>query len=177
MQPTLTTPRLTLRPLAADDGPELARVFAGAGVRRYLFDNEEVSPDTLAVIVGESLRQRPNGLGLWLIDKDDGMIGCIGLHRAPPQTVKIFPMFDGEIEAIVALMEEHWGKGYAKEALEAALAYATDKLSARRIVAVIDVPNEKSRAVFLRCGFGPIGSGQGPLYAAIGYEKLTRTAS
>ena len=56
------------------------------------------------------------------------MIGCIGLHRAPPPTVKIFPAFDGEIEAIVALMEEHWGKGYATEALEAALAHATGTL-------------------------------------------------
>jgi hypothetical protein len=87
---------LTLRPLAAGDGPELARVFAGLGVRRYLFDNEEVSPETLNTIVGESSRQGPNGLGLWLIGKDDSVIGCIGLHRAPSPTVKIFPAFDGE---------------------------------------------------------------------------------
>jgi ribosomal-protein-alanine N-acetyltransferase len=173
MQPTLTTPRLSLRPLAADDGPELARVFAGAGVRRYLFDNEEVSPATLSAIVGESLRQSPNGLGLWLIGKDDGVVGSIGLHRAPPPTVKIFPAFKGEVEATIALMEEHWGAGYAREALEAALVYATETLNARRVVAVIDVPNEKSHALFQRCGFSRIGSGQGPLYAAMAYECMT----
>jgi RimJ/RimL family protein N-acetyltransferase len=70
-------------------------------------------------------------------------------------------------------MEEHWDKGYAREALEAALAHATETLKSRRVVAVIDVPNEKSHALFQRCGFSRIGSGQGPLYAAIAYERMT----
>ncbi len=39
MQPALTPTRLVLRPLAADDGPHLADIFAGAEARRYLFDN------------------------------------------------------------------------------------------------------------------------------------------
>jgi hypothetical protein len=34
MQPALTTARLGLRPLAADDGPYLADIFAGTEVRR-----------------------------------------------------------------------------------------------------------------------------------------------
>jgi RimJ/RimL family protein N-acetyltransferase len=174
-QPTLRTVRLTLRPVAAEDVLLLASVFAGAGVRRYLFDNEDVPPETVSAIIAESLRQSANGLGLWLIAGDSDVIGCIGLHRAPPATVRIIPTFDGEIEAVVALMEARWGAGYAKEALDAVLAYAADVLKARRVVAVIDVPNERSRALFKRSGFREIGSGQGPLYEAIAYERLAHT--
>jgi RimJ/RimL family protein N-acetyltransferase len=86
--------------------------------------------------------------------------------------VKIVPAFEGEIEAVVALMEEHWGAGYAREALDAVLAYASKVLDARRVVAVIDVPNERSHALFQHSGFRNIGAGQGPLHAAIAYERL-----
>jgi [ribosomal protein S5]-alanine N-acetyltransferase len=172
MQPVLTTARLALTPLAAADRARLASVFSGAGVRRYLFDNEPVSDQTLDAIVGESLRQSADGLGLWLTAHDGHVIGCIGLHRAPPSTVKIFPAFAGEIEAIVAFMEDRWGNGFAGEALTAALAHAADTLKARRVVALIDLPNEKSHALFSRCGFRQIGSGQGPLYTALAYEVV-----
>lgn len=174
-QPTVRTARLTLRPVASEHASLLAHVFAGAGVRRYLFDNEEVAPETVSAIVAESLRQSANGLGLWLIANAGDVVGCIGLHRAPPATVKIVPAFDGEIEAVVALAETHWGSGYAKEALDAVLAYATDVLKARRVVAVIDVPNERSHALFKRSGFRQVGSGQGPLYEAIAYERRAHT--
>jgi ribosomal-protein-alanine N-acetyltransferase len=176
-QPTLHAVRLTLRPVASEDASHLARVFAGAGVRRYLFDNEEVGPETVSAIVAESLRQSANGLGLWLIARDGDVLGCIGLHRAPPATVRIVPAFDGEIEAVVALMEAHWGAGYAKEALDAVLGYAMDILKARRVVAVIDVPNGRSHALFKRSGFREIGSGQGPLYEAIAYERTSAAQS
>jgi len=83
MQPVLSTPRLTLRPLAADDHSHLTRVFAGAEVRRYLFDNEEVPPATIVAIVEESLSHNASGLGLWLIRKGDGVIGCVGRSGEP----------------------------------------------------------------------------------------------
>jgi ribosomal-protein-alanine N-acetyltransferase len=171
--PPLATPRLALRPLTDDDGPRLADVFAGAGVRRYLFDNEEVAPETVATIIRENLRRSAQGLGLWLIVKDDGVIGCVGLQRAPPNTVNIFPAFAGEMEMTIALKEDHWGFGYAGEALDAVLAHAANVLRQRRIVAVVDVPNHASHALFRRCGFRQIGSGQGPLYPAIAYERTT----
>jgi ribosomal-protein-alanine N-acetyltransferase len=171
MQPVLTTGRLKLKPLAADDGPRLGRVFAGAGVRRYLFDNEEVSPETVREIVEDNLRRRVSGFGLWLICRDESVIGCIGLHRASPQAVEIFPAFEGGIETIIALKEDAWGAGYARESLEAVLAYASNVLKQRRIVALVDVPNHASHALFRRCGFREIGAGQGPLYRAIAYER------
>src|SRR5687768_14638827 len=90
-QPRLSTARLTLRALAAEDRPTLARIFAGAGVRLFLFDNEEVAPETVDAIVRESLRQSANGLGLWLVEREGDIIGCIGLHRAPPATIRIIP--------------------------------------------------------------------------------------
>ncbi|MFG3591284.1 GNAT family N-acetyltransferase [Bradyrhizobium sp. RDI18] len=173
MQPVLTTGRLVLRPLAAEDGPQIARVFEGAGVRRYLFDNEPVPPEMLREIVEDNLRRRKGGFGLWLICRGEGVIGCIGLHHASPRAVEIFPAFEGRIETIIALKEDAWGAGYAKESLGAVLAYASDVLKQGRIVALVDVPNRASHALFRRCGFREIGAGQGPLYRAIAYERTT----
>jgi hypothetical protein len=66
MQPALTPTRLVLRPLAADDSPHLSDIFAGAEVRRYLFDNQEVPPASIAALVEENLARRAAELGLWL---------------------------------------------------------------------------------------------------------------
>jgi hypothetical protein len=41
-------------------------IFAGAEVRRYLFDNQEVPPASIAALVEENLARRAAGLGLWL---------------------------------------------------------------------------------------------------------------
>jgi RimJ/RimL family protein N-acetyltransferase len=173
MQPVLTTTRLVLRPLAVDDGPQLADVFAGAGVRRYLFDNEEVSPELLGTIVDINLRRSAEGLGLWLLCRDDSVIGCVGLGRVTPPVADIFPAFEGQIETIIALKEEYWGAGYATESLRAVLTHASTTLKQRRIVALVDVPNQASHALFRSCGFREIGSGQGPVYRAIAYERVT----
>jgi ribosomal-protein-alanine N-acetyltransferase len=173
MQPVLTTTRLVLRPLNGEDCPQLADIFAGAGVRRYLFDNEEVSGELLGVIVATNLRGSAEGLGLWLACREDSVIGCVGLSRVSAQVADIFPAFEGQIETIIALKEDHWGAGYAAESLGAVLAYASTTLKQRRIVALVDVPNQASHALFHRCGFRAIGSGQGPVYRAIAYERVT----
>jgi RimJ/RimL family protein N-acetyltransferase len=100
------------------------------------------------------------------------VIGCVGLSRVPQQWTDIFPGFEGQIETIIALKEDHWGAGYAAEALNAVLAHASSTLKQRRIVALVDVPNQASHALFRRCGFRAIGSGQGPVYRAIAYERV-----
>jgi ribosomal-protein-alanine N-acetyltransferase len=172
MQPTVTTSRLVLRPLAHGDAPCLADIFAGEGVRRYLFDNEEVRPETVAAILAASLRQSAQGLGLWLIVKADIPIGCVGLQQARPNTIEIFSPFEGAMEVTIALKEDHWGARYAAETLRAMLACAASTLQQRRVVALVDAPNEASHALFRRCEFREIGGGQGPLYRALAYERL-----
>ena len=175
MQPVLTTERLILRPLTAADRDQLAGVFGGAGVRRYLFDNEEVSQETLDTIMAEDLRQGADGRGMWLIARDGGVIGCVVLHRDWPPTLTTWPAFAGETEIVIALMEEHWGRGYAHEAVEAALAYASDTLGIRRVVTLVDEPNQRSRKLMNRCGFQQIGAAQGPLHTNIAYERMLKT--
>jgi ribosomal-protein-alanine N-acetyltransferase len=172
MQPVLTSEHLILKPLAAADRGDLADVFSGAGVRRYLFDNEEVSPETLDAIMIEDLRQGSDGRGMWLIVLGDSVVGCVVLHRDWPPTLATWPAFAGESEIVIALKEEHWGKGLAREAVETALAYASATLGIRRIVTLVDEPNARSNRLMQRCGFHQIGSAQGPLYMNIAYERL-----
>jgi ribosomal-protein-alanine N-acetyltransferase len=171
MQPVLTTERLVLTPLTAADRAQLAEVFSGAGVRRYLFDDAEVSPETLDTIIAEDLRQSADGCGMWLIARDNCVIGCVVLHRDWASTLATWPAFAGEVEVVIALIETHWGKGYATEAVEASLAYAFDRLGGRRIVTLVDEPNERSHLLMQRCGFHRIGAAQGPLHMNIAYER------
>jgi ribosomal-protein-alanine N-acetyltransferase len=171
MQPVLTTPRLVLRPLAGDDGSHLEHIFASADVRRYLFDDEEVPPERIATIVQENLARRAGGLGLWLIGKDGDIIGCVALQFLAPHTARIFPALEGEIEPIIALNPDQWGEGHATEAMTAILTYASKVLKRRRIVALVDAPNTRSRALMQRCGFTEIGAAQGPVGQLIAYER------
>ena len=102
---------------------------------------------------------------------DGSVTGCVVLHRDWAPTLATWPAFAGEIEVVIALKETHWGMGYAREAVEAALAYAFDRLGARRIVTLVDEPNERSRKLMQRCGFRQIGAAQGPLYMNIAWER------
>lgn len=172
MQPLLTTPRLVLRPLAGNDGPHLEHIFASADVRRYLFDNEEVPPERIAAAVDENLARRASGLGLWLIDKDGDIIGCVALQFVSPHSARIFPALEAEIEPIIALKPDQWREGYATEAMAAILAYASDVLKRRRVVALVDAPNASSRALMQRCGFTEIDAAQGPVGQLIAYERV-----
>jgi ribosomal-protein-alanine N-acetyltransferase len=165
MLPTLTTPRLALRPATDADLDALWRLLTDPQVRRYLCDDRILTRADVQTILAESLAQWP-GMGLWLLRGDEEqLIGGIALQPVSPDIVAHAPHLAGEIEPTIALAPGHWGRGYAAEALQAAIAHAFETLGLERLVAVVDEPNARSHRLMLRIGFTPTGTtATGPCY-------------
>ncbi len=79
----LTTERLVLRPVTAQDHGRLLAHWTAPEVRRFLFDGAIVSPEEITGAIEDSARDfAAGGCGLWLIWETDGteMAGTAGLR-------------------------------------------------------------------------------------------------
>jgi [ribosomal protein S5]-alanine N-acetyltransferase len=177
MLPSLATARLALCPATDADLDALWRLLTDPQVRRYLCDDRVLVRAEVQAILAESIAQWPAGMGLWLLRlHEEESIGCVGLHPVSPGVVAHASDLAGEIEPTIALTPEHWGYGYATEALAAVVAYGLDSLGLEHLVAVADVPNTRSHRLMLRVGFTPAGiTATGPCYRLRTY-RLARSA-
>jgi RimJ/RimL family protein N-acetyltransferase len=112
---TIETPHLTLRPFAASDFEDFARMSADPEVMRYLGDGCPLGRINawfeMASFIGHWYLL---GFGEWAAEEKatGAFVGRIGLQRPEgwPAT-----------EVGWVLCREHWGKGYATEGGRAAL--------------------------------------------------------
>ena len=72
-------------------------------------------------------------------------------------TFKRSPSLDGFVEIGYGLTEKYWGKGYATEAICAALDWARSQLTLRVVVAKTAKSNDSSMRVLEKAGFTPCG--------------------
>lgn len=86
---------------------------------------------------------------VWIIKRKDGVkIGSLcfkGLNG------------DGSVEIGYGVSEEHRGRGYATEAVGAAVSWALHQSGVTRVEAETDPENKASRKVLSKCGFAPTG--------------------
>ncbi len=157
----LVTPRLTLRPLAAEDSAELHALLVQPGVRRRLCDDRALTLAEVEAMVATSLRRHADaGTGLWALMRNarPGLLaGCVGLWRYERDTATEAPE-----ELVFALCETHWGSGYALEGGTALLAHARDALGWYQACASTDLGNNASIRTLWRLGFVEAGLAQGP---------------
>ncbi|TCM57616.1 RimJ/RimL family protein N-acetyltransferase [Rhizobium sp. PP-F2F-G48] len=150
--PTLETNRLILRPYRRDDFSAYANLFAEPEVVRFIggvtFSREQAWT--------RFLRQ----VGMWhyfgfgffaLQDKESGaFIGEAGfhdLHRV------IQPSLEGTMETGWALSPAAHGRGYATEAVSAALHWGERTYPKARRTCIIDLSNTASLRVAAKLGF------------------------
>ncbi|QOY95477.1 GNAT family N-acetyltransferase [Massilia sp. UMI-21] len=146
--PLLSTERLTLRPLAMQDAPDLFAVFCDPAVVRYWSAEPWTAIGSAESAIAHALAAYRDGSELRFgieLAATGALIGTVNLHHVFPQNRRC--------ELGYALGSAHWGKGYATEALEAALDYAFHELCLNRIEADIDPRNAASAAVLERMGF------------------------
>lgn len=137
--PTLTTARLALRPLRADDLDALHRILCEPEVLRYFPKPEPPSRERAREIIeGQERHWAERGYGWWAVFPrgGDAFMGWCGLQYLPDTD---------EVEVACLLGPEHWGKGYAVEGGTAALEYGFRELGAETIVAVVHPQNQRSR--------------------------------
>ena len=151
--PRLETQRLILRAMTPDDFPDFAAMSADPIVRRYSDDgqprSEEESWSSFLIISGHWAM---TGYGGWAIEEKStgafvGELGFMDRKRDRGSDLAGVPeMGWGVIPAV-------FGKGYATEAVNAALAWGRGHFGPARVIALTTADNTASIRVAEKCGF------------------------
>ena len=134
---TLATPRLTLRQFVHDDWPAMHQHYADPECTRYTFRR--------ALTEGESWRAMASMLGHWSIrgygpyavveTASQAVLGTAGLW---------YPNDWPEPEIKWALSRQHWGQGYASEAVRAVQAMVAQHWEQAPPISFINAENSAS---------------------------------
>jgi RimJ/RimL family protein N-acetyltransferase len=149
--PTLQTSRLTLSGHRAEDLEDSLAMWSDPAVTRYVggkvFGREDVWARLLRYLGHWAI----SGYGFWQVrERATGrFVGEVGLADFKRDLV---PPFDGEPEAGWVLSPWSHGKGYATEAMSAALDWVA-AAGYPRTVCMIDPPNLSSLRVAEKLGF------------------------
>ena len=168
----LSTERLVLRPVTADDHAALLAHWTQPDVRRFLFDGAALSAAEVAGTIEESIGDfAAHGYGTWIIELGSGagagLVGTAGLR----------PLEDSGLEIFYSLAPGAWGHGYATEAARAVLEYGLGPLGLPDVLAEVDEGNAASVAVVKRLGMAPYAVVPGLLGPMTRYRTRTRTRS
>jgi RimJ/RimL family protein N-acetyltransferase len=144
----LDTARLRLRPWQEADVAGFAEMSADPAVMEFL----RPFPDRAACDAWvERARQhwRRHGFGQWVVELPGtapflGVVGLAHVAYAAP--------FTPAVEIAWRLARAYWGRGYAGEAAQAALACGFAELGLAEIVAITVPQNRRSRRVMERLG-------------------------
>jgi RimJ/RimL family protein N-acetyltransferase len=145
-QPTLTGPRVLLRPWRADDVEAVLAACQDPETQRW---TQVPVPYGRADAEDFVCRAAPStwaeGGALFAVEARDGgaLVGSIGL----------FNLRDGFAEAGYSCAPGHRGRGFTAEALRILCAWAFDEVGLRRVELHIDPDNAGSRRVAESAGF------------------------
>ena len=150
--PRIETERLVLRGHTPEDLPACAAMWRDEEVVRFIGGRPFTREEVWARILRYAGMWVVMGHGFWAIDEKAGgrMIGEVGVMEARRD---IEPSFEGEPEIGWALMPAAHGKGYAAEAVAAALAWADAHLDAPKLVCIISPENAPSIRLAAKFGF------------------------
>lgn len=144
----LRTARLALREFTEADAPFLVRLLNDPGFLRFVGDRGvRTEADARAYVAsGPAASYAAHGFGLWRVDRlgDGAPLGMCGLLQRD---------FLDAPDLGYALLAEHAGQGYAREAAAATLAHARTALGLHTVYAFTDADNARSVALLLRLGF------------------------
>jgi RimJ/RimL family protein N-acetyltransferase len=148
MAVVLLTPRLLLREWRDDDVEPFAAMAGDPEVMRYLVPFPDRAA-TDAWIATARVHWGEHGFGQWIVEipGEAGFIGVVGLGH-----VRWALPFAPAVEAAWRLARPYWGRGYAREAAQAAIDDGFGRLHLDEIVAFTVPANEASRRVMERVG-------------------------
>ena len=157
----IETPRLILRQWRDTDYLPFAEMSANPEVMRYFPKvltraESDVYIDKLKAIIEKQ------GWGFWAVElkQTQQLIGLVGLHDQPTQ-FSFLPC----VEIGWRLDQAFWGKGYAKEAANAALDFAFNHLQLETVVSFTTLENLRSEALMKSLGMRKLAEFQHPALA------------
>jgi RimJ/RimL family protein N-acetyltransferase len=150
--PTLTTPRLVLRPFVPGDLDELAPIHAEESFWWYPLRSGMSREETAQFLERVTARYESDGFGIEaLLDRASGaMVGWAGL-AVPHFLPEVLPA----VEVGWRLAPAWRGRGLATEAGAAAVEFGFTQGGLDRIVSIYEPENEASGKVMAHLGFTP----------------------
>jgi RimJ/RimL family protein N-acetyltransferase len=150
--PLVETERLRLRAHAVDDLPFCTAMWADPLVTRFIGGKPFTREEVWARMTRYAGMWALVGHGFWAVEeKASGqLVGEVGVMEARRD---IQPSFEGEPEIGWALVPAAHGKGYAAEAVAAALVWSDKHLHAPMQVCIIDPGNTASLRIAQKFGF------------------------
>lgn len=149
--PCPTSPRLRFDELTEADAGFILRLTNSEGWLRYIGDRGVRSHDDAIRYIEDGPRRlyREYGYGLWRISRLDdptpmGLCGLVRRDSLPGPDLGF------------AFLPEFWGRGYAREAAEASLAFVRDTLQLPGLLAICQQDNAASLALLAHLGFRQI---------------------
>ncbi len=149
MKPVIETDRTRLRPFDLHDAPRLARIAGDKRIARMVASVPSPYPELAAeswILTHEPGRRAGTDFCYAVEDRDGALIGAAGLHKA-----------DGDWTLGYWIAPDHWGRGYASEAVGALLKAGKRTLNLRRIHTGYFPDNPASGRVLAKLGFEPSG--------------------
>jgi RimJ/RimL family protein N-acetyltransferase len=142
----LTTPRLRLRPVRAEDLEVLAALGTDPRVMNPLGGamSRDATQGWLERLV---VHWKRHGYGRFLVSRDSAFVGVVGLSRADLDA-GIVP----GVEIAWRLLFDYWGHGYAGEAAGAVVGDGFERVGLHEIVGVTTPDNVRSRRIMDRLG-------------------------
>ncbi|WP_079436731.1 GNAT family N-acetyltransferase [Zoogloea sp. LCSB751] len=156
--PTITTPRLILRDFNETDAAAIFELFSDDRVTEFYdfgtFSNVEQANKLIAANIRRNAVQDGSSLrwAICLADTPERVIGSCGFHSTNRNFHSIEIGYD--------LRPDHWGNGYAFEAVSQMLSFCFSShipFHVNRVSATTDLDSRKSIALLKRIGFSEEG--------------------
>lgn len=148
MFPEIETERLRLREIKPEDAAVLFAYFSKEITIRYYGQEpfQQVEDAEMLIEAFRKTYEEKKGIR-WGIEcrETNELIGTIGYHLWSPRHKRAEIGYD--------LHPDHWGKGYATEAVKAVIHYGFQEMELNRIGAVVFLENEASHKLLRKLGF------------------------
>src|SRR5208337_3622330 len=150
--PILETERLTLRGHRLDDFVPCSVMWADASVTRYIRDQPFTEEESWSRLLRYAGHWVMLGFGYWaVVEKESGkFVGEVGFADYKRD---LQPSLNGTPEIGWVLASQAQGRGYATEAVRAAIAWGDAHFGATRTACLIDPENLPSIRVAVKCGY------------------------
>lgn len=153
--PTLETPRLILRGYRMEDFTAFAQIWTEPDIVRFITKKPQSEEESWARFLRNIGHWSLMGKGFWLIEEKStgqqiGQCGYVEGKRA------IEPSMRGEPEAGWSLRKSAQGRGYAFEAMTAALIWGAARFGRVRSLCIIEIGNDASMKLAAKLGFKPV---------------------
>ena len=148
----LETARLFIERFDASDAEFILCLLNEAAFLQYIGDRgvRTVEDATAYLERGPIASYERHGFGLWRVSlKGGGPIGMCGLLKRDTLP---------DVDIGYAFLAASWGNGYAREAVDAVVQHARERLGLARLLAIVSPGNDRSVRLLDRAGFEAAGT-------------------